>query len=548
MSATAAARAIVTALAAAGVRDVVVSPGSRSAPFAYAVAGAEEAGWLRAHVRLDERGAGFMAVGLARAAHRGGAPRPVAVVTTSGTAVANLHPAVLEASHSGLPLVLVTADRPHEFRGTGANQTTTQSGIFGPAVRAALDLPAGVPAAAVPGHVTRLVAAALGTISNDPGPVHLNVALREPLAPPDRWVPGRLPAGVPVTPPAPPPPLTLAAGLRTVVVAGDGAGAAAAAVARAGGWPLLAEPTSGARLPGAIVHYQALLAAGLGERAERVVVFGHPTLSRPVSALLARADAEVVVVGAGPRWTDVAGVATAVAGAVAPEPPAASDRRWAEAWQRADADLEDGWEPSGLEGAARLLWGTAGAAPLVLGSSNVVRAVDMAARPAPVRAHANRGLAGIDGTLATAIGLAAGVGTPVRAVVGDLTFLHDAGSLARGATEPAVDLQVVVLNDGGGGIFASLEYGAHPDRATFRRFFTTPQAVDLAPLARAYGGRHTLAELPALARLGPPGPGSGLHVVEVPIDVAEFVRSRRRLVARALDVVARHLTAGSQDS
>lgn len=546
-TATAVARALVAALAAAGVRDVVLSPGSRSAPLAYALAAADGAGWLHTHVRLDERGAGYFALGLARAAGLGGRPRPVAVVTTSGTAVANLHPAVLEASHAGVPLVVVTADRPHELRGTGANQTTSQPGIFGDAVRAARDFPASFAAAAVHGQVNRLVAAACGTLTRDPGPVHANVALREPLMPADRWAPGPQPPPAPVLPGAGDPAAALLpAGRRTLVVAGDGAGPVAADVARAGGWPLLAEPTSGARVPGSLTHYQALLAAGLAERVERVLVLGHPTLSRPVSALLARADAEIIVVSPGPRWTDVAGVASAVVGAVAPAPPGAGERRWLDLWRRADAALEDGWHPSALEAAARALWEAPGDAPLVLGSSNPIRAFDVAARPRTVRAVANRGLAGIDGTLATAAGLAAGLGEPVRAVVGDLTFLHDAGSLARGAAETVPDLQVVVLNDGGGGIFASLEYGADDDHALFRRYFTTPQAVDLEPLVRAYGGRHRLIGAGELGGPLPP-PGPGLEVLELPLDPAEFVAARRRLARRARDVVGR-LTAASQQS
>src|SRR5699024_8322173 len=154
------AREFVTQFVAAGVRDVVLAPGSRSAPFAYALAAAEDAGWLHVHVRVDERTAGFVALGLARAAALRGESRPVAVVTTSGTAVANLHPAVLEASHGGVPLVVVSADRPHELRGTGANQTTVQVGLFARAVRASLDVPAGFDPGAVRGHVTRLAAAA----------------------------------------------------------------------------------------------------------------------------------------------------------------------------------------------------------------------------------------------------------------------------------------------------------------------------------------------------------------------------------------------------
>jgi len=538
VSATALARELVTQLAAAGVRDVVLSPGSRSAPLAYAFAAADSAGWLRTHVRLDERGAGFFAVGLARAGLLRGEAGPVAVVTTSGTAVANLHPAVLEASHSSLPLVLVAADRPHELRGTGANQTTAQVGIFAGAVRAALDLPAGFAPAALRGHVARLVAAAGGTVSNDPGPVHLNVGLREPLAPPDSWAPGSLPGPVRVEPAGQAVPLVLSAGRRTVVVAGDGAGPAAAAAAAAGGWPLLAEPTSGSRVTPALTHYQALLTAGLAASAERVLVFGHPTLSRPVSALLARPDLEVVVVGASPRWTDVAGVATAVVGGVSPTAPTTADRAWQVLWQRADAELGVLLDPSPIERAARILWEAAGDTPLVVGSSNAVRALDLAAPAAPVRAVANRGLAGIDGTLATAAGLAAGLGEPVRAVVGDLTFLHDVGSLARGVAEPAADLQVVVLNDAGGGIFAMLEYGGGADRELFLRYFATPQAVDVAPLAKAFGARHTRVGARDLAA-ALAAPIRGLSVIEVAIDARDLVASRAATARHAAAVVRR---------
>ena len=188
MSSTELARALVAALAASGVRDVVLSPGSRSAPLAYAVADAETAGWLRAHVRVDERSAGFYALGLAKAAALRGSPRAVAVVTTSGTAVANLHPAALEEHHQGVPLVLLTGDRPEELRGVGANQTTTQPGIFAGAVES-WDIPA---PDGEPGEVdearrlaARAVATARGDDGGSPRPVHVNMALREPLSSPD---------------------------------------------------------------------------------------------------------------------------------------------------------------------------------------------------------------------------------------------------------------------------------------------------------------------------------------------------------------------------
>lgn len=495
MSSTAMARELVTRLAAAGVPDVVIAPGSRSAPLAYALADAEAAGWLRAHVRVDERTAGFFALGLARAWAARGEPRVIAVVTTSGTAVANLHPAVLEASHSGVPLLVVSADRPHEWHGTGANQTTRQTGIFGSAVRATVEIPARANPAAVRGQVSRLLAAALGTLSHDPGPVHLNVSFAEPLVPDAPWEPGDLPAPLSAEGSTPSVVTPLEAGRRTLAVAGDGAGPGAARLAAEASWPLLAEPSSQARLPGAIVHYLRLLADGLAADVERVVVFGHPTLSRPVSALLGRREVEVVVVSPTARWTDVAGSASLVTQAISVAEPAASDEAWLNQWRDADAAVRVVATP--IQRAALALWET----PewLVLGSSNTVRAFDTIAPGSDraTRVVANRGLAGIDGLIATAHGLAAGLGEPVRMVLGDLSFLHDLGGLARGATEPEVDLQVVVLNDHGGGIFASLEHAA-AEPGMFRRFFTTPQVLDVGAAARGVGARASAIAVDAL--------------------------------------------------
>ncbi|WP_448630280.1 2-succinyl-5-enolpyruvyl-6-hydroxy-3-cyclohexene-1-carboxylic-acid synthase [Cellulomonas soli] len=275
-----AARVLVQAVAALGVTDVVLAPGSRSAPLAYALADAARtdesrpagAPALRLHVRVDERDAGFLALGLAKAAQAEGALRPVAVVTTSGTAVANLHPAVLEAHHSGLPVLLLTADRPHELRGTGANQTTEQVGIFGSSVRLAVDVPAPT---GRPGEdrdlrrtVSRAVAAATGARTGDPGPVHLDLAYRDPLVPRTAHWPAPSPAGlshvgvrgavdgaragagVPAGQATGAVPVVRSRGrgaVPTVVVAGDGAGPEARALAEANGWPLLAEPSSGVR-------------------------------------------------------------------------------------------------------------------------------------------------------------------------------------------------------------------------------------------------------------------------------------------------------------
>ncbi|MDO5494219.1 MAG: 2-succinyl-5-enolpyruvyl-6-hydroxy-3-cyclohexene-1-carboxylic-acid synthase [bacterium] len=553
------ARTLVRELVAAGVRHAVLCPGSRSAPLAYALAEAHHAGWLHLTVRLDERGAGFVALGLTRS---GAGMRPVAVVTTSGTAVANLHPAVLEASHSGDSIVVVSADRPHEWRGTGANQTTDQVGIFAGAPRFAADVPAGYRREAVRGLVTRALAAATGAFTGDPGPVHLNVGLAEPLVPERKPASGHLEleklrmadwlAG-------PPPPAvelrgglaeaaSIPAGRRTLLVAGDRAGAHWFALAEAAGWPVLAEPSSGARLPGAIRHYRDLLAAGLGDEAERVVVVGHPTLSRPISRLLARTDTEVVVVSRS-RWTDVAGVAAQVCADLVAPAAEPSDLSWWDRWQQADTDLAaalDDAATSVAERVAHAVW-EAEVPTLVLGSSNAVRAVDGVApgRSDGALVVANRGLAGIDGTIATATGLALGTGSPVRALVGDLTFLHDSASLLRGVHEAEVDLQVVVMNDSGGAIFETLEPGTLSQqdalaRATFERLFATPQQADLGALAAGFDASHVLVDArkpggldglrEVLAR-----PISGRSVVEVRIgrdDLAGAAEARRVAAGR----------------
>ncbi|WP_374694091.1 2-succinyl-5-enolpyruvyl-6-hydroxy-3-cyclohexene-1-carboxylic-acid synthase [Cellulomonas fimi] len=603
--ATTAARVLVQALATLGVRDVVLAPGSRSAPLAYALADAAlpdderpaGAPAIRLHVRVDERSAGFLALGLARAAaHDEDGARPVAVVTTSGTAVANLHPAVLEAHHAGVPLLLLTADRPHELRGTGANQTTVQPGIFGPAVRLAADVPApvGLPDEArdLRHLASRAVAAATGARTGDPGPVHLDLAYREPLVPsPGPWpepsavglgnvqsrgagAPGAVTAALSAVVDARAGSASTAgaggaaaSGRRrgavpTVVVAGDGAGPVARRVAEACGWPLLAEPSSGARGgPNAIAAYRLLLAdPRLGGAVRRVVVLGRPTLSRPVQRLLGRADVEVVVVAPqGGAWPDAARNASDVL----TEVPARMLRGrlhtptgWLEAWQTAgkaaDAAVDALLGGPGERDARRSRSGTRVTGPalaravagvlqphdvLVVGSSNPVRDLDLVARwdTAPL-VLANRGLAGIDGTLSTAAGVALGLPRRrVRALVGDLTFLHDVGGLLRGPLEPVVDLQVVVANDDGGSIFATLEPGEPERSAVFERVFATPHGVDVAALCAGYGVRHTRvvdAEglLPALA-----APGPGLSVVEVRVDRT----GRRALGERVAADVAR---------
>ena len=553
------ARSLVAALLAEGVREVVLCPGSRSAPLAEALADAADAGRLRLRVVLDERSAGFIALGAARAHALNGHSRCAAVVTTSGTAVSNLHPAVSEADAAGIPLLVISADRPHELVGTGASQTTEQTGLFVPALRLGVDLPADLAAdvgghaadAAIAGQVRRAVAAATGTLSRDPGPVQINARFRPPLTAQDA-AEGAVPAA-PVPPSPPMVPAARAAVLagapeasadqpagsgslaqgRGIVVAGDtahpGVGALARSLAEHLDWPLLAEPTSQARSgPQALSRYAELLGTPAGrvlaEQAEHLLVLGHPSLSRSITALLGRDDLDITVLTERARWADVSGRARRVVpmdGAHhEPDDAALQAARlaarlglesahaaWTDSWRRAVADLPEPDRSSSADALARAVWeaGQAPGAPtLLLGSSMTVRRLDRLAQPgaAAPKAVANRGLAGIDGTIATGIGLWMASGEPVRAVMGDLTFLHDAMSLNRGVREEEADLQVIVVDDGGGAIFSHLEYAHTMPAGRLERLFTAPQRADIAALAAALGARvHVPDDVAALRRL-----------------------------------------------
>ena len=553
------ARSLVAALLAEGVREVVLCPGSRSAPLADALADAADAGHLRLRVVLDERSAGFIALGAARAHALNGHSRCAAVVTTSGTAVSNLHPAVSEADAAGIPLLVISADRPHELVGTGASQTTEQTGLFAPALRLGVDLPADLAAdlggcaadAAIAGQVRRAVVAAAGTLSRDPGPVQINARFRPPLTAQDA-AEGAVPAA-PVPPSPPMVPAARAAVLagapeasagqpagrgsstlgRGIVVAGDTAHPAVGTLARSLAehlnWPLLAEPTSQARSgPQALSRYAELLGTPAGrvlaEQADHLLVLGHPSLSRSITALLGRDDLDITVLTERAQWTDVSGRARRVVPMDGPdhEPDDVAlhaarlaarlgleraDAAWTDSWRRAVADLPEPDCSSSPDALARAVWEASqapGAPTLLLGSSMTVRRLDRLAQPgaAAPKAVANRGLAGIDGTIATGIGLWMASGEPVRAVMGDLTFLHDAMSLNRGVREEEADLQVIVVDDGGGAIFSHLEYARTMPAGRFERLFTAPQRADIAALAAALEARvHVPNDVAALRRL-----------------------------------------------
>ncbi|OUM40199.1 2-succinyl-5-enolpyruvyl-6-hydroxy-3-cyclohexene-1-carboxylic-acid synthase [Arthrobacter sedimenti] len=554
-SAASAARAV-AALVAGGIVDVVVAPGSRSAPLAYALADAEAAGRVRLHVRIDERSAAFTALGLAL-----GAQRPAAVVTTSGTAVGELLPAVMEANHAAVPLVVVSADRPGELRGTGANQTTVQPDLFGVHVRAGLDLGAGEDPTDPIGEALGAAVGrpADGVPTQPPGPVHLNLAYRDPLVPSGatRPAPATAPAAVPAAATGAPAPVQgQRNGTRTVVVAGHGAGELAAVFAAHLDLPLLAEPSSNARFGTSAIAPYRLLLEHLGPAITRVVTFGRPTLSRPVTALLARADVEHALYLPAPvAWFEEGRRTERIIDTLPDllEFAGRGEDGWLRSWREAGATadaavqslLADEDRITGLHVADAVWEHTDG--NLVLGSSNPIRDVDLVAATDwhPLEVFANRGLAGIDGTISTATGVALAAGIPTRVLMGDLTFLHDVGGLLLGSGEAQPDLHIVVLNDGGGGIFGLLEHGAEATTerygAAVERLFGTPHTVDLAALAAAYGLHYeratTLEELDtAMER-----PIRGRSILEVRADrstLRDLHARIRRAVADGVRSVA----------
>lgn len=592
--ATLLARAVVASLVEAGVKRVVISPGSRNAPLTYALADAAQAGYLQLRVVVDERSAAFVALGASRSdwLHEGLA-RPAVAVMTSGSAVANAHPAVVEADAAGVPLIILSADRPHALVNTGASQTTVQTGIFGAATRYQADLGDTNASDAVANQVRRAVAAASGRLSLDPGPVHLNVRLAPPLAPAapwqvphlepkTHWLRARKPLaaqlnGVTVSQVGCR--LGLDPARRGVIVVGDNDDAElahyAASLAHAWGWPLLAEPTSLVRTnANAVAAYSALLAGGdgsvggdgaqLSQEIEQLLVVGHPTLTRPIGALLAREDIYQVVLTNRARWSDVSGQAAYVTtlehalsslnipdvsagagaglgGSVGGEAGADADAGgdasasadagagagvdknapsplWLQRWLQAGQQQLNATSVTKAAQMALTTWqatsqyeshsqstaihsdGLESSVTLMAASSMTIRYLDarlpagkqLKKMPGPV--VANRGLAGIDGTISTAVGLAWASGQPVRVIIGDLAAAHDLTGLVKAVTENEVDLQVIVLDDHGGKIFSGLEYGASELSNYFLRFFTTAQQVDFAQAAAAFGARVSVID------------------------------------------------------
>ena len=572
------ARAILSALDDLGLTHVLYCPGSRSAPFAYAL----EAGVFGGDARpvLDERSAGFAAVGLART---GALP---AIIVTSGTAVAELTPAVLEASHARLPLIVLSADRPGELRGVGASQTTDQARLFAAHARACVELEPQEPSPSLIGQVSRAFAAATGAPTGVPGPVQINVAFRDPLTPQspasrasatpasssmngpgDAGLPGDeapasfVPRPTRVQPTNAAPERwedVVGAARAGLIVAGEGASPLAAQWSRASGFPLLAEPASGAWAGGGVTPYeQAIVSSPLSGEVDTVVVTGRPTLSRPIHSLLARPDVRVVVVDAHAHWVDISGNASVVVAALAAPLRPTCGAEWAarmhaaadEAGLRIDALLAAGSGRTMLSLARAVASATRG--PLVLGASNPVRAFDLAVESLAGRpVFSNRGQAGIDGTIATAVGIAAGLGgariaTPdrageprddargraqasrVTAVMGDLTLCHDASSLALAAATGA-ELDIIVADDEGGGIFATLEHGNAATPEAYDRWFGVAQSVNYEALAAAYGVGFVRATHPRELASILAAPAAGPRLIHAPVERAAHLYAQAR--------------------
>ncbi|MDQ4107933.1 MAG: 2-succinyl-5-enolpyruvyl-6-hydroxy-3-cyclohexene-1-carboxylic-acid synthase [Actinomycetota bacterium] len=575
------AAALVDGLVAGGVTDACLSPGSRSTPLALALTRDPR---VRVHVHLDERSSGFFALGIAKVR-----PKPVIVATTSGTATAELLPAVVEASQSRMPLVLLTADRPPRVRGTGANQTIVQPGLFGGYVRTSIDLP--VPATlgqeAWWRQATREAFEVMA--ADPPGPVHLNCPFEEPLLPSELATPPEPSDERFEWPPRPEAELDpdetdrlagLVSGARGAIVVGgwptqlSGIDRVWSAML---GWPMVAEPISGSRRPGScLAAGQALIGSAWGAThpPEVVIQFGAAPTTRTTQAFVASADKVIVadrwhldpdpdraaswrlavdpdalggLLGRHPLTQKGIGIARTGThtqdeveqlwrGRIDPAPDV-----WREGWRAADRVARvamdvtlDGWEEPFEPRLARdvAAWAPDGGF-LFVGNSTPVRDLDLAMAPRDgLQVLANRGASGIDGLVSTALGVAAAGRGPTVALLGDLSFIHDAGAMLWSAPR-VFQLTIVVVNNGGGHVFSLLPQRDLPEH---RELFVTPHAVDIGDLCRAAGAGHERVERasdlsPALDRAAGAG---GLHVVEVVVD-AELGLRRRREMRDAVD-------------
>jgi 2-succinyl-5-enolpyruvyl-6-hydroxy-3-cyclohexene-1-carboxylate synthase len=498
------ARVIVRQIIEAGVTDVVISPGSRNAPLSIAFHQASVKGLIKLHVRIDERTAAFFALGIAKASGR-----PVPIVCTSGTAVANYHPAVLEASHTNVPLLVLTADRPASLRKTGANQTTEQARIFGKAVRYFADVSGSVYPMELPFN------------SLQSGPVHLNIQFEEPLVgdKSDNWL-NDLTISAPKVFDRKTPGTFYTKSTRGVLVIGhDRGGLNADAVRRFAeelGWPVIAEDPL--TFKNAISHASVFLTSKtIAEdlAPDTVVVIGRTTLSRSINSFIKMARKEIVI---DPRMATVD-----------------SDRMANQKFlqlpkvevQPADADYAEKWKKYSQRAAKMVSdisqWSEAliareigsvipAGTSLFVSSSRPIRDLEgFASARTGVETFANRGLAGIDGNISTALGIAS-QRTSTVAVLGDLGFLHDLTGLIQNED---INLKILVINNDGGGIFSTLSQRGVDG---FEDVFGTPHGKDLAAIANAMGvpAKNISNQAELKAEIATPVKGVSVVVITAP--------------------------------
>ena len=499
---TSLARVVVRQLIEAGITDAVISPGSRNAPISLAMYAASEKGLLKLHIRIDERSAAYFALGLAKASSR-----PVPIVCTSGTAVANYHPAVLEAHHSNVPLLVLTADRPAILRRTGANQTTEQARIFGNAVRYFADVSGGVFPLELP----------LDSLHR--GPVHLNLQFEEPLLPDEdsNWL-NEIKVAPRVKPTGKSAGTLKVNTIRGVLIIGhDRGGLTVAEVSKIASdleWPVISEdPLS---FPEAISHAALFLASPAIRKnlvPETVVVIGRTTLSRPINALIASAKTQIVI---DPRMATVDTYRVAdqrfIAAPKVVSKPADPD--WHEQWRKLSLRTAklvseiSNWSESAL--ARELAVELTGA--VFIASSRPIRDLESFATPRTgIETFANRGLAGIDGNISTALGIAT-ARPSATAIIGDLAFLHDLTGLVGNTS---ANLRIIAINNDGGGIFSTLPQA---NVAGFETVFGTPHGLDLEKIAAGLGiSAKTISSFAELkSELAKPISGISVLVCQMP--------------------------------
>lgn len=491
ITSTALARSIVQSCLDSGAEQVVIAPGSRNAPLSWAFAQAEKAGLIKIQVRIDERDAGFLALGIAKATKK-----PVPVVVTSGSAVANLLPAIVEAFHSAVPVIVLSADRPASARGKSAPQTINQFGLFGTFVKSQIDVTAGDTSAL---EISKVIDS---TVSSRPGPVQVNVQFEMPLMPDANemeWQP-KAPSHNSISKTECHQKEIEVSG-HGIFVVGDNSDPEAVQeinqISQEIGWPIIWEPTANAHmLPNAISHGVVLLQAEVTPKVDVVVTLGTVGLSRAILGLLKSVPTHLAIhsATAGSDLPDPVSSANEILECV-PKLKTTVDPEWLSQWQtldnKADASIVAALAPDTLSGpsAAQLVWNQAGEDDqLFVAASWPVRHLEAhASKRKGLQVFGNRGANGIDGLISTATGVAIGTKKRTVLLMGDIAFLHDLGGLNLGEGQDQPNLTIVVLDNNGSGIFSQLEQGADEYKEHYEKVFGTPHGKDLWVIAESLG-------------------------------------------------------------